>query len=318
MADIRGESHLQDDGLKIAARQTVVGLGEVLWDFLPAGRQLGGAPANFAYITTLLGDCGVVASRVGNDALGEEAITQLRERNLQCDYTQRDPKRATGIVKVRLDFQGQPSFEISEAAAWDSLAWTPEWKALAQRADAVCFGSLAQRTTESCETIRNFLRSMRPGALRVFDVNLRQNYYSAEILAASCKLADLVKMSEDEFPMVSGSLQLPGESLELAARRMIERFDLRLVCITRGAGGSLLVANNFSHSHPGIPCNVVDSVGAGDAFTAGLVHEYLHNKKSAEGELDEQFLALMNEKGNRMGAWVASQAGGMPSKRGQF
>lgn len=312
MADIRRESLLEVDGLKPAAGPIIVGVGELLWDFLPAGRQLGGAPANFAYISTLLGNRGVVASRLGNDALGEEAITQLRERMVECGYIQRDMKHPTGIAKVGLNAQRQPGFEIAEGAAWDSLEWTLEWKTLAQRADGVCFGSLAQRSAASRETIRSFLKNTSPDALRVFDVNLRQSYYSAEILGTSCGLADLVKMNEDEFPTVLELLRLPREGVEISARRMIEACHLKLVCITRGAGGSLLVANNCSHSHPGIPCKVVDSVGAGDAFTAGLVHEYLCKKKSPEAELDEQLLALMNERGNKMGAWVASQAGGMP------
>jgi fructokinase len=318
MAEIRGESRLKDDGLRPAAVPTIVGLGELLWDFLPAGRQLGGAPANFAYISTLLGNRGVVASRVGNDALGEEAIRQLQERMLECGCIQRDMKHPTGIAKVGLNAQGQPSFEISEGVAWDSLEWSSEWKALAQRADAVCFGTLAQRSAESRETIQSFVKNTAPDALRVFDVNLRQNYYSAEILATSCGLADVVKMNEDEFPTVLELLRLSREGVELSARRMIETFDLKLVCITRGAGGSLLVADKFSHSHPGIPCKVVDSVGAGDAFTAGLVHEYLHKKKLQEAELNGQFLALMNERGNKMGAWVASQSGAMPGNAGQF
>ena len=318
MADIRSESRVKGNELKVASTRIVVGLGEVLWDFLPTGRQLGGAPANFAYISTLLGNRGVVASRIGDDALGEEAIAQLRERNLQCDYMQRDPEHPTGTVKVSLDSQGQPGFVISEAAAWDSLEWTPEWKTLAQRADAVCFGSLAQRSAESRETIQRFLEHTAPDTLRVFDVNLRQSYYSAEILASSCKLADVVKMSEDEFPTALKSLRLPQESIELAARQMIETFDLKLVCITRGAAGSLLVTKNSSHSHPGVPCNVVDSVGAGDAFTAGLVHEYLREGKLRQAELDEQSLAQMNESGNRMGAWVASQPGAMPGGPGPY
>ncbi len=188
---------------------------------------------------------------------------------------------------------------------------------LGARVDAVCFGSLAQRSAESRDTIHNFLKHTAPDTLRIFDVNLRQNYYSAEILAASCKLADMVKMNKDEFPTVLESLRLSQEGVEISARRMIETFDLKLVCITRGAGGSLLVANNFSHSHPGMACKVVDSVGAGDAFTAGLVHEYLR-RKPREAELDEQFLARMNERGNKMGAWVVSQAGAMPSEAGQF
>lgn len=309
----RRESGLEGDGLKSVACPTIVGLGELLWDFLPAGRQLGGAPANFAYISTLLGNHGVVASRLGNDALGDEAIAQLRERKVEYAHIQRDTKHPTGVAKVGLNAQGQPGFEIAEGAAWDWLEWSLEWKALAQSVDAVCFGSLAQRSAESRETILDFVKNTSPDALRVFDVNLRQNYYSAEILAASCGLSGLVKMNEDEFPTVLELLRLPREGTETSARRMIEACHLKLVCITRGAGGSLLVAANCSHSHPGIPCKVVDSVGAGDAFTAGLVHEYLRQKKSPEAALDEHLLALMNERGNRMGAWVASQAGGMPA-----
>ena len=308
----RGESRLEGDELK-AVCPTIVGLGELLWDFLPTGRQLGGAPANFAYISTLLGNRGVVASRVGNDALGEEAIAQLRERKLECRYIQRDIRHPTGVAKVGLNAQGQPSFEIVEGAAWDSLEWSTEWKALAEKADAVCFGSLAQRSAESRETILSFLKNTAEGAVRVFDVNLRQNYYSAEILTASCGLADVVKTNDEEFPKVLELLRLPRESMEVSARGLIEAFAVKLVCITRGAAGSLLVANNCSHSHPGIPCKVADSVGAGDAFTAGLVQEYLHNAEASEPELNERLLSLMKERGNRMGAWVASQAGAMPA-----
>ena len=135
----------------------VIGLGEVLWDMFPEGKQLGGAPANFAYITTLLGDCGIVASRIGNDALGEEACLQLTKLGLQTTFVQNDDAHPTGMVQVQVDSQGQPSFVITEGVAWDFMAWTPEWKALAEKADAVCFGSLAQRSADSSATIHKFL-----------------------------------------------------------------------------------------------------------------------------------------------------------------
>lgn len=296
-------------------RHLIAGLGEVLWDLFPEGKQLGGAPANFAYISTLLGNRGVVASRVGNDALGAEALQQLHAHTLDCAYIQRDPQLPTGTVKVQVGPQGQPSFEISEPVAWDALEWTQEWRSLAGTVDAVCFGSLAQRSSNSRETILAFLENIRPATLRVFDVNLRLQNYSPEILSSSCDLADVIKMNDDELPKILDQLHLAQGDMETSARRMCEAYNLRLVCITRGSGGSLLVAKTASHSHPGIPVKVVDTVGAGDAFAAGLVHEYLCGKFSEEKTLKEHELAVMNERGNRMGAWVASHAGGMPDPK---
>ena len=157
-------------------KKKVVGLGEVLWDLLPERTCLGGAPANFAYITTLMGDQGIVASRVGEDSRGLEALRRMEELGLNIDHVQTDPQRPTGTVDVELDAKGIARFEIAHPVAWDSLAWTPDWQTLAAKADAVCFGSLAQRSDESRATIRRFLRATRPTAIKVFDVNLRQSY----------------------------------------------------------------------------------------------------------------------------------------------
>ena len=154
---------------------TTVGLGELLWDIFPEGRQLGGAPANFAYMTSLLGDEGIVASRVGGDELGEEAKRRLQHLNLNTFYIQLDPTYRTGIVQVEVDAKGQPTFQIAQPVAWDAFEWTPAWQALAQKADAVCFGSLAQRCVQSRQTIFSFLKTIRPETTRVFDVNLRQS-----------------------------------------------------------------------------------------------------------------------------------------------
>src|SRR5580692_1067210 len=167
----------------LSKRHIVVGLGELLWDLLPAGEQLGGAPANFAYITSLLGDEGIPASRLGEDSLGADAIRRLGELGLSTEFIQKDADHPTGTVKVEVDHTGQPRFEISESVAWDFLAWTPQWQKLAQQADAVCFGSLAQRSEQSHSTIRKFLHGMRPNAVRVFDVNLRQNFFTTQVLA---------------------------------------------------------------------------------------------------------------------------------------
>lgn len=282
---------------------TVVGLGEVLWDVFPEGKKLGGAPANFAYITNLLGDRGVVASCIGSDALGEEICERLRALGLVTSFLQMDTEHPTGTVKVRVDSEGQPRFEITEAVAWDFLTWTPEWKRLAQEADAVCFGSLAQRSQQSRATVKAFLDAVPPGTARIFDVNLRQSFYSAEILAASATRVNIVKLNHEELPRVASLLGIAHSDEETTARRVREKFHLELVCVTRGARGSLLVGKSESHEHPGYRVAVADTVGAGDAFTAGLVHHFLRGAS----------LATMNEAANRLGAWVASQVGGTPA-----
>lgn len=281
---------------------TTVGLGELLWDIFPDSRQLGGAPANFAYMTSLLGDEGVVASRVGEDELGEEAKLRLERLGLGCSWIQTDPTLSTGIVHVEVDAKGQPTFQIAKPAAWDSFEWTPSWQALAERADAVCFGSLAQRAGQSRETIHSFLKTVRPETIRVFDVNLRQSFYSAEILADSAKHADIIKLNHHELPKVVQLLGFPFHDESSAAGWLRSSFHTRLVCITRGARGSLLVGENGRHEHPGIPVQVRDTVGSGDAFTAALLYHYLRHDS----------LAAMNEAANRMGSWVAGQTGATP------
>jgi fructokinase len=293
----------------LAMKKKVVGLGEVLWDLLPGQTCLGGAPANFAYITTLLGDEGIVASRVGEDGLGLDALRQMQELGLNVEQVQTDREYATGTVKVELDGKGQARYEIAQPVAWDFLQWTADWRRLAEIADAVCFGSLAQRSEESRETIRQFLRATAPGAVKVFDVNLRQAFYSREVLAESMALADVVKMNDEEMPKIMslrGFPFSPGDELA-AARRLIEVYDLRLVCITRGARGSLLVSAEDAREHKGFRVRVADTVGSGDAFTAGLVHEYLRGAGVGRMDLDR-----MNEVANRVGAWVASEVGAMP------
>lgn len=282
-----------------------VGLGELLWDMFPEGKQLGGAPANFAYMTSLLGDEGIVASRVGSDALGRGAGRRLERLGVRASHLQLDPDHPTGTVKVSVDPAGQPTFEIAESVAWDFFAWTPEWRALAQRTDAVCFGTLAQRAPQSRATIRTFLGALRPGATRVFDVNLRQSFYDAETLSESAKLADIMKVNNDELAIVAKLLRIPFIYDELrAAHWLREVLGLKLVCITRGAKGSILVSADETSEHPGYRIHVADTVGAGDAFTAALVYHYLRHAS----------VPTLNEAANRMGAWVASQIGATPPR----
>ena len=284
-------------------RFKVVGLGEILWDMLPNGKQLGGAPANFAYISTLLGDDGIVASRVGRDSLGNEALRQLAALGVTTEFVERDTIHPTGTVQVEVDHAGQPKFEIAEGVAWDFLGWTPPWQELAEQVDAICFGSLAQRALASRAAIRHFLGAARKEAVRVFDVNLRQAFFSQEVLAESMKVADIVKLNHEELPRIVQLFGLEHRDEIASADALMEFHHLKLICVTRGCRGSLLISQQGLNEHPGYRIQVADAIGAGDAFTAGLVHEYIRGSS----------LPQMNETANRVGAWVASQVGAMPS-----
>ena len=287
----------------MARRFTIVGLGEVLWDMLPAGKQLGGAPTNFAYISTILGNRGVVASRVGDDELGRKAAKRLTRLGVNTSYLQQDAEHPTGTVGVQLDPSGQPRFTIHENVAWDFLNWTQSWTKLANDAHAVCFGTLAQRSPQSHGTIEKFLRATR--GIRVFDVNLRQHFYSAEILQTAISLATIIKMNHDELPVIVKLLRFTRRKSETSAKRLLD-FGPKLVCITRGSRGSLLLTKTAIHEHPGFSVRVRDTIGAGDAFTAGLVHEYQRGSS----------LEKMNDIANRIASWVASRAGGTPIVKG--
>ena len=281
-----------------------IGLGELLWDLLPTGRQLGGAPANFAYIASLLGNRSAVVSRVGADELGREARDRCSAMGLDISHLQSDPARPTGTVNVKLDAQGIAEFEIVENVAWDNLEWSPDLKSLAGIADVVCFGSLAQRREPSRGTIQQFLKTTRESCLRIFDVNLRQDYYTPVILKTGFALATVVKMNHVELPIVLNSVGLsPTDDEQADAELLLEHYGLELVCITRGASGSILVSRKGNSDHSGFRIKVADTVGSGDAFTATLAH----------GCRQGLSLEATNEAANRMGAWVASQPGATPS-----
>jgi len=295
-------------------QRVVVGLGELLWDVLPGGARLGGAPANFAVMAGRLGDRAVVASRVGADALGEEARRTLESLPVDSALVQCDTEYATGTVTVAFR-DGEPEYTIHEPAAWDRLALTPEWRELAQAADAVCFGTLAQRADAARETILGFLDGTRPDCVRVFDVNLRAPFWSGEVLRGALGRATILKLNAGELRQVltgTGVCPYPTEMQDdkevlRGARLLLERYSVKLVCVTLGSRGSLLVTRNGQDRHAGLATRVKDTVGAGDAFTAALTHYYLEGAP----------LAVLNEAGNRWGAWVASQAGGMPPMRAE-
>jgi fructokinase len=237
----------------------ILGLGEVLWDLLPDGAQLGGAPANFSVMAGRLGNHTAILSRIGRDDLGRSAMDRLDAMPVDASAVQIDPAHETGRVTVAFD-AGQPRYTIHQPAAWDFLELTDEWVRLAERADAICFGSLAQRSLESRQTIQSLVAQTSSECVRVFDVNLRAPFYSGEVIQESLELATVMKMNDAELPLVLGLLGLPldegpsGDWLRLGALRLLEEFPpLEMVAITRGEHGSLLVKRKEWHEHPGIP-----------------------------------------------------------------
>ena len=280
----------------------MIGLGEVLWDLLPTGKVLGGAPTNFAYMTAVLGDQGIVASRVGNDDLGRKAHQVMQELGLSTSYVQFDDEHETGAAMVTIDPGGQPTFTIKESVAWDFLQWTPAWEELSARADVVCFGTLAQRSPASAATIECFLRSTPAKTLRICDANLRQRFYNAATLRRSFQHADIVKVNDRELLEISSLLKMDVGNEERMARELLNQFDLVMVCITRGEQGSLLISRDKTVDHKGFSVKVADAVGAGDAFTACLAHYYLKGKPLEE----------ISASANRFASWVASQVGATP------
>lgn len=283
----------------------IVGIGELLWDILPSGKQLGGAPANFAYIAGLLGNRAAVVSRVGMDALGFEACDRCRDLGTDISHIQSDPDHPTGTAQISIDTTpAQHSFEIIENVAWDYLTWNPDLEELAAKANAVCFGSLAQRHDPSRSTIQQFLRATRESCLRIFDVNLRQSFFNPTILKTGFALSTVTKLNDAELPVVMAAVGLPccdDHAQDCAV--LLEHFGLELVCLTRGSKGGLLVTRDRKSEHYGFPVKVADTVGAGDAFTAALADQLLRG-----ATLDQ-----VNEFANRVASWVASQPGATPS-----
>ncbi len=284
----------------MADRFCVVGLGEMLWDVFPTGPVFGGAPANVACHAAALGADAAMVSCVGTDELGQQALAALAERDVGTSTVAPSAQYPTGTVQVHLSEDGQPSYEIMRQVAWDNVPWTPEVEALAARADAVCFGSLAQRCETTRETIRRFLRKTRPNCLRVFDVNLRQDYFSDEILRESLKLANVLKLNDEEAPVVAKACY--GESMGDPIDRLANEYDLRLVALTLGSKGAILAADGKRHEQPAPETKVADTVGAGDSFTAAMIL----------GTLAGRPLADIAAQAAAVAAYVCSQPGATP------
>ena len=279
----------------------LVGIGEVLWDLLPGGPQLGGAPANFVYHANSLGAKVALISRVGSDDFGRDILARFSSIELSAKTIQMDENAPTGTVTVTLSEQGVPEFIIHENVAWDRLLVTIPALETVLDASAVCFGTLGQRNPIACAAIQELVAAAPAGAWRVFDVNLRQHFFSQDVIEKSLALASVLKVNETELPCLAKMWGLCGDERSLVAK-LAERHHLRVVAYTRGGGGSLLFVDGRWSDHPGVPTNVVDTVGAGDAFTAAMTLGLL-----AGWPLDE-----INHHANEVAAYVASRAGATP------
>ncbi len=278
--------------------KTIVAVGEALWDVFPDGRRPGGAPCNVAFHAARLGDRGVIVTCVGEDAAGDELVAFLRERGVDTDHVQRDGTRSTGTVLVTIE-DSEPQYAITEAVAWDYIAAEDDARALMRTADAICVGSLAQRSEASCAAIQQLLSDARGQALVVFDVNLRPPFIDAEVIDATFRVADVVKISESEVARLSTLLDRPS-----LIGWLLESIGVQSVWVTRGAGGASITTRQGTVSAPGVEIDTSkgDAVGAGDAFTAAMAHQLVRNATPQE----------TLHAANRYAALVATKKGAMP------
>lgn len=285
-------------------RKTIVALGEILWDVFPDGAHFGGAPANFACSAAELGgdstDVFIVGS-VGRDELGARAIELLRGHGVDTTHVSRTDQ-PTGQVLVTLDAAGSPSFEIATDTAWDNTVWSRETEFLAARADAVCFGTLGQRSAVSRQTIQKFVKSTRPDCLRILDINLRPPFWNEEVIRESLALADVLKLNDTELTTLCEVFGWRGTELDVL-QQILDSHSLKLVALTRGAEGATLIRANRERSDlPAPRVAVADTVGAGDAYTAALCIGLLNGTPPD----------AINRWATQVAAYVCSQPGAAP------
>ena len=278
----------------------IVGLGEALWDCLPEGKKLGGAPANFAYHAGQFGFPTLAVSALGEDALGEETIAALEEHRLS--YLMPRIPYPTGTVQVTLDEQGIPTYNIREGVAWDNIPFTPEIEQVARSCQAVCFGSLAQRSVVSRETIAKFLDSTPADCVKIFDINLRQSFFTKEIIEASMRRCNILKINDEELVVVSRMFELPDLDEEKRCKQLIQEYNLDILVLTCGTNGSYVFTADKSYYQPTPKVEVADTVGAGDSFTGSFCAAILKGKPIHEAHA----LAV------KVSAFVCTQNGAMP------
>ncbi|MBJ2186807.1 carbohydrate kinase [Paramuribaculum intestinale] len=280
----------------------VVGMGEALWDVLPEGKKIGGAPANFAYHVSQFGLPSCVVSAVGADALGKEIVENFTSKGLNQLIA--EVPYPTGTVQVEIDQAGVPQYEIKENVAWDNIPWTKQLESLAARTKAVCFGSLAQRNVVSRNTINRFLDAM-PGkgdSFVVFDVNLRQGFYNKEILCNSMKRCNILKINDEELVTVSRMFGYPGIDLQDKCWILLGKYNLKMLILTCGINGSYVFTPGNVSFYPTPMVEVADTVGAGDSFTAAFIASLLKGKSVVEAHS----LAVHTS------AYVCTKNGAMP------
>jgi fructokinase len=284
-------------------KQIVVGMGEALWDILPDGRKIGGAPANFAYHASQFGLDSCVVSAVGNDELGNETIKNLTSKGLNLMVPQ--IPYPTGTVQVTLDANGVPAYDIKEGVAWDNIPFTPELEALAKDTQAVCFGSLAQRSIVSRETIHKFLNAMPNDDkhLKIFDINLRQSFYSKETICESMKHCNILKINDEELVIVSRLFGYPGIDLKDKCWLLIGKYKLNMLILTCGVNGSYVFTPGGMSFVDTPKVEVADTVGAGDSFTGSFCAAILKGKSVHEA----------HELAVKVSAFVCTQKGAMPT-----
>lgn len=283
-------------------RHTIAGVGEILWDVFPEGAQFGGAPTNFACHAAAFGSHVSMLSGLGRDELGDEAIRRLDRHRVDTRLIQRFDGLPTGAVQVTVDEQGQPSYQFGQDEAWDHLAWSAQLARSAAEMDAICYGTLGQRHVQSRETIQRFATATPTNAWRIFDINLRPPFWDEPTIKSSMAIANALKLNDDELEVLTTIFHLEG-SVEDRVHTLINRFDLRLVALTRGSQGAILATPHEWSECDGIATNVVDTVGAGDAFTATL----------CTGLLRQMELNSLNQLACRVAAFVCSQPGATPS-----
>ncbi|MCC8187002.1 MAG: carbohydrate kinase [Bacteroides sp.] len=280
----------------------IVGMGEALWDVLPDGKKIGGAPANFAYHVSQFGFDSRVVSAVGRDALGKEILDVFCGKKLQCQIETVD--YPTGTVQVTLDAEGIPCYEIKENVAWDNIPFTDSLKRLALSTRAVCFGSLAQRSEVSRRTINRFLDTMpdTEDQLKIFDINLRQSFYSREVLMESFRRCNVLKINDEELVTISRMFGYPGIDLEDKCWILLAKFNLKMLILTCGTNGSYVFTPGAISYQETPRVKVADTVGAGDSFTGAFCAALLSGKPVQEAHK----LAV------EVSAYVCTQSGAMP------
>ena len=280
----------------------IVGLGEVLWDVLPEGRKLGGAPANFAYNVRQFGFDSLAISAVGNDKLGDETLAALKNKGL--DFIMPQVPYPTGTVLVSLDDEGIPAYDIRENVAWDNIPFTPEMKAAAQSCRAVCWGSLAQRNVVSRTTINSFLDAMPDGGgrLKVFDINLRQKFYTKEVIMESLRRCNVLKINDEELVVIGRLFDYPGLDMRNKCWLILGKYNLDMLVLTCGVNGSYVFTPGCVSFQETPRVDVVDTVGAGDSFTGAFCAAILKGMPVPEAHK----LAV------EISAYVCTQSGAMP------